>query len=556
MMELWHRALTTMAAAWQAHRMTLTRWLFVAQPTRTATAADVYQSSVVGCQPQPLLHTLVLAAAMVLVCSTPSLATPPAWSASAVYVGGDQVCHGSNEYTAKWWTQGEEPGTTGQWGVWDDMGPTAACSGGGDVSPPPSDGPLPATPWIAWLPAETVEPSLEVAWNMWWGENGTSWSLSHNGAKHCKGNLVANSPQPQASSCTVPLVSGVNDFVVDLCRGTICASSPTVTVKYTGVAALEPADLAPANPLMSHAAPFVDATAWPTFPMTTVAQDTDVDNYVLGFIVAASHTTCEATWGTYYHMADNYLMEDIHALRNLGGDVVVSFGGAANTPLASACTSVSDLVTAYRSVVERYKLNKIDFDIEGIWVADALSNARRSQAIAQLQSELPDLKVWYTLPVLPSGLTADGVRTLQQALAAGVEIYGVNIMAMDYGDSAAPNPGGHMGQYAIQAAQALFQQLQSLYPDRSEAQLWAMVGITPMIGMNDITSEIFRLADAQEVLAFAQQNHIGLLSLWSANRDHECPGGAANYVSITCSSILQTDYEFSMLFDQFAASHD
>ncbi|MEU0561670.1 lytic polysaccharide monooxygenase [Dactylosporangium sp. NPDC006015] len=45
-----------------------------------------------------------------------------AWSASAVYTGGMTVSHKSRKYTARWWTQGEEPGTTGEWGVWQDNG--------------------------------------------------------------------------------------------------------------------------------------------------------------------------------------------------------------------------------------------------------------------------------------------------------------------------------------------------------------------------------------------------------------------------------------------------
>lgn len=47
---------------------------------------------------------------------------PAAWSASAVYTGGMAVSHKSRKYTARWWTQGEEPGTTGEWGVWQDNG--------------------------------------------------------------------------------------------------------------------------------------------------------------------------------------------------------------------------------------------------------------------------------------------------------------------------------------------------------------------------------------------------------------------------------------------------
>jgi chitinase len=46
----------------------------------------------------------------------------PAWAATSVYTGGDTVSHDGTVYRAKWWTRGEEPGTTGQWGVWEAVG--------------------------------------------------------------------------------------------------------------------------------------------------------------------------------------------------------------------------------------------------------------------------------------------------------------------------------------------------------------------------------------------------------------------------------------------------
>ncbi|MEN7548190.1 glycosyl hydrolase family 18 protein [Rapidithrix thailandica] len=49
--------------------------------------------------------------------------TTPAWDANTVYVGGNQASHNGNLYRAKWWTQGDEPGTSGPWGPWEDLGP-------------------------------------------------------------------------------------------------------------------------------------------------------------------------------------------------------------------------------------------------------------------------------------------------------------------------------------------------------------------------------------------------------------------------------------------------
>lgn len=47
----------------------------------------------------------------------------PAWSSGEIYTGGDLVSHNGRQWRAKWWTLGEVPGTTGQWGVWEDFGP-------------------------------------------------------------------------------------------------------------------------------------------------------------------------------------------------------------------------------------------------------------------------------------------------------------------------------------------------------------------------------------------------------------------------------------------------
>ncbi|MFJ2955028.1 chitinase [Streptomyces sp. NPDC087270] len=48
--------------------------------------------------------------------------TAASWSSSQVYTGGETVAWNGHTWQAKWWTQGEEPGTTGEWGVWQDLG--------------------------------------------------------------------------------------------------------------------------------------------------------------------------------------------------------------------------------------------------------------------------------------------------------------------------------------------------------------------------------------------------------------------------------------------------
>ncbi|MFE0702237.1 lytic polysaccharide monooxygenase [Streptomyces sp. NPDC058872] len=52
----------------------------------------------------------------------PGACTAPAWNPESIYVGGDKVSRADHDWRAKWWTTGEEPGTTGEWGVWEDLG--------------------------------------------------------------------------------------------------------------------------------------------------------------------------------------------------------------------------------------------------------------------------------------------------------------------------------------------------------------------------------------------------------------------------------------------------
>ena len=44
--------------------------------------------------------------------------TYPTWNAFTVYNTGDIVSYGGRLWIAQWWTQGQTPGTTGEYGVW------------------------------------------------------------------------------------------------------------------------------------------------------------------------------------------------------------------------------------------------------------------------------------------------------------------------------------------------------------------------------------------------------------------------------------------------------
>jgi hypothetical protein len=299
------------------------------------------------------------------------------------------------------------------------------------------------------------------------------------------------------------------------------------------------------------AAPFVDMGAWPTPSLPQIAAATGLKDFSLGFIINGS-TPCTASWFGDYNTSTAWDAADITAIRAAGGDVLPSFGGENGTELAQSCTDVPSLTAQYQSVVNTYGLDHIDFDIEGGAVADHASIDRRSAAIAAVQAAQAakglDLKVTLTLPVLPSGLTADGLYVLQSAHNYGVKVTVVNGMAMDFGDTEAPSPSGKMGTYAIDSAQAVRAQIASVWTGLSTAQTWAMVGVTPMIGQNDESDEVFGLSDAQQLITFADQNHLGELAFWAVTRDQSCTGSGG---LSTCTEISQTPYQFSDLFAGF-----
>lgn len=339
-------------------------------------------------------------------------------------------------------------------------------------------------------------------------------------------------------------------YIVRDAQGATATGNVSVTVAATTPASNWPAQVF---------APYVDMGLYPTYDLVAAARTSGIRYFTLAFVVA--DPTGKPAWGGYseYGLGTAYdaaLRTQLAGVRALGGDAMVSFGGASGRELAEVITDVNALAKAYQSVIDAYGLTRIDFDIEGAAAAERASIDRRNQAIAILEQNAAaagkKLDVWYTLPVLPTGLVADGLNIVQSAVKYGAVLGGVNIMAMDYGDSAAPNPSGKMGDYAIQAANSLFTQLKTIYgSSKTDAQLWKMVGLTPMIGMNDVTSEVFDQQEAREVLAFAQQKGIGRISFWSLNRDQQNAAGKLNYVDLKSSSLLQQPFEFSTIFLPF-----
>ncbi|MFF7206064.1 cellulose binding domain-containing protein [Streptomyces sp. NPDC008141] len=288
-------------------------------------------------------------------------------------------------------------------------------------------------------------------------------------------------------------------------------------------------------------APYIDTSLFPSYDMLDTVTKTGVKEFNLAFITSGG--SCAPLWGGVTGLGDNAVANQIGALRAKGGDVRVSFGGAAGSELGLNCSSADELAKAYGKVIDTYELTKVDFDIEGAALPDTAANTRRSQAIAQLQKAHPGLDVSFTLPVMPTGLTQPGVDLVADAKKNGVKVSAVNIMAMDYG----PAFSDDMGDYAIQAATATQAQIKGVL-GLSDAAAWKAVAVTPMIGVNDVVTEIFTVEDATQLVEFATSKDMGWLSMWSSTRDKQCPGGEKPAADATCSSILQEPLAFTKAF--------
>ena len=280
-------------------------------------------------------------------------------------------------------------------------------------------------------------------------------------------------------------------------------------------------------------APYLDMGSWPTPLLSEISSASGLKNFTLAFVNSAG---CKASWFNAFDPRSAWQLDEITKIRNAGGDVKISFGGASGIELAQACGDVNSLTAEYQAVVSAYHLKFIDFDIEGAAVAEPASISKRSQAMARLAAANPGLKITLTLPVLPEGLDANGLNVVRAAKAAGAPIDTVNVMAMDYYRT------GDYGAFALQAAQATHDQLRSIY-GLSDAAAWRMTGVTPMLGQND-DGHIFNQAAARGLVSFAKQHHLGELGFWEITRDRNACNGAL----FQCTNIAQSPYEFSRIF--------
>ena len=283
------------------------------------------------------------------------------------------------------------------------------------------------------------------------------------------------------------------------------------------------------------------------------------DKYLTAaFIQTASAGSCTAYWNgsTSQPIASSTWGSDFATMQANGGNIIPSFGGytadTTGTDIADSCTNVSSIAAVYENVITTYNVSRIDLDIEADSLTNTAGYTRRNEAVAQVESWAAannrSIQFSYTMPVTTTGLTSSEVSILQNAKTEGATVSVVNIMTFDYYIGTQQE----MATDTETAAQGLYSQLQSLNPSATSAQLWSMIGITEMEGIDDYgAAETFTEADASTVLKWAEQQGISTLSFWALERDNGgCPGTGG---SDSCSGISQSTWFFSNTFAPFTS---
>jgi len=457
----------------------------------------------------------------------------PTWNSTSVYTAGNTASLNGTNYQANFWTQGQNPSTNnggpGSGAPWTIIGTCSACT---TVPSVPTglqaSGTTSNSTNLSWT-ASTVAVNCTL----------TGYTVFRNGV------AVGTTSSP---NMTVTGLSPVTTYSFRVAANDAAGSSAQSTAINVTTLNGPP----PPPPGSKTFAPYVDMGLTVDWQLLTIQQQSGIKVFTLGFIVG--NGGCTPTWGGVGATVANDTLPNgttilslVQGVRAAGGDVIISFGGASGTELALGCTTVSSLQAAYQAVLNKYSVNsstpvRLDFDIEGGATTDTASIDRRNQALVGLKNANPNLVISYTLPVLPTGLVASGVNILNRVKASGLNVNVINVMAMDYGS--ANDNGGQMGLSAQQAASNTHNQVVA-------AGLTSSIGVTPMIGINDVNTEIFQLADATSLLNFANaNNYISRLSMWSVARDN---GGCANqgFASPTCSGISQANWAFSNILKPF-----
>jgi chitinase len=374
-----------------------------------------------------------------------------AWSAASVYTAGQQASEGGINYTANWWTQGNDPATSnggsGSGQPWTSGG---SCTGGSP--PPPGSGSGPGSGPTGSVSGLLFSPYKDVTINMNWNTDQMQ-------------SAVEGSDLPVVGSGSL-----VSQFIPKL---------PAITLAF------------------------------------------------------ATGTCGGETWGGV--SGASWAAENIPQLQSAGLNYVVSTGGQAGTFSCGSTAGMEAFIARYASP----HLVGIDFDIEGGQTQSQITDL--VSAAAGAQAQYPNLQFSFTLATLAAsdgsfgGVNSLGSEVVGAVLGSSLKNYVINLMTMDYGTASSSvcvvvSGSCEMGQSAIQAVKNL---------EHTYAIPASKIAVTPMVGLNDNTSETFTPADVDTLTTYAAGNGLAGLHLWSLDRDTPC-ATTTTWASPTCNSVSGT----------------
>lgn len=247
---------------------------------------------------------------------------------------------------------------------------------------------------------------------------------------------------------------------------------------------------------------------------------------------------------------DPYLtdrMADARHYKAAGGNLIISMGGADGVYAEVSCSDDQMFALIDKLIIDS-GTRRLDWDVEGQQLGNLDATARRNRVLLRLKSKYPDLQTSFTLPAWLNGLQANGLAMMRSTIAAGVQVDRVNVMLMTFGAEnlrtmVSPST---MAQAVINGYDAAINQLATLYPTKTRAQVHAMAGMTPMIGVND-DATVFSLADAQTVANYAKASGTGMLGYWSYQRDRAQDRTGMGSVN-DYSGVVQTQAQYLRIF--------
>ena len=285
---------------------------------------------------------------------------------------------------------------------------------------------------------------------------------------------------------------------------------------------------------------YLDNAHRPT--LAEIADETGQKNFVLAFILAGPKR-CTPSWNGVLPVDDPRITAEVAQLRERGGDVIVSSGGASGSYLENTCSSAEKLAAAYGEALDAVGSNHLDVDVEAEIPVDMVNDA-----LATLQRDR-GMTVTYTVKMenAEEGLTASAVDVLSNAADHGLNPI-VNTMVMNFEYT------GDWDSAMVSATESALRQLGEIWPDEDADSLHSRLGITTMVGSND-SGMVTTLDDARVLADYARSNNIAYVGFWSVARDNgDCPG--QEEITDACSGLVQEPYEFTAIFKDIAVERN